>query len=81
MHQEDKRSANGLNLSALERIKIKKHYGGGATLAFISNQHDELAQVLSRADILKIASYDCAAQALQAVLDCGLTLGKRGFSR
>ncbi|MEJ2768022.1 TAL effector repeat-containing protein [Mycetohabitans sp. B46] len=62
-------------------IKIEKHYGGGTTLAFISNKHDELAQVLSRADILKIASYDCAAQALQAVLDCGPMLGERGFNQ
>ncbi|WP_323072708.1 hypothetical protein [Mycetohabitans endofungorum] len=43
MHQEGEQSANGLNFSPLERIKIEKHYGGGATLAFISNKHDELA--------------------------------------
>jgi hypothetical protein len=76
VYREGKQLADWLNLSPLERSKIEKHYGGAATLAFISNKHDELAQILSRADILKIASYDCAVHALQAVLSHGPMLSK-----
>ncbi|MCF7694908.1 hypothetical protein KPG66_01845 [Mycetohabitans sp. B2] len=36
---------------------------------------------MSRVDILKIASHDCAAQALQAVLAHELLLSERGFSQ
>ncbi|WP_422393468.1 TAL effector repeat-containing protein [Mycetohabitans endofungorum] len=70
-----------INLSPFERLKIEKHSGGADALAFISNKYDALTQVLSRADILKIADHDYAAHALQAVLDYEQVFRQRGFAR
>jgi chemotaxis response regulator CheB len=80
VHQAGSQAGNPLTLTPDERTKITKTHGGGLTLAFIADNHTALTQVLSRADIVKIASNNGGAQALQAVLTCRPALAAAGFS-
>jgi hypothetical protein len=73
-------AANPLNLSPAEQHRIGRTHGGGITLAFIADNHDELAAVLSPADIVRVAGNAGGAQALQAVLTHRTALTGAGFS-